>query len=146
MTRAEEQRGVSAGNGKGGRKAMAVSLLRVGAAGGAALAVVAVISTLATSTPALRVPLAMVPTGLAVLRILVAAGVWRLARWALWTGAVLAVLSLALLPLLEVARVQLEGGVVEVTPISHLLLWGQISASVALLVGLASLPRVRRTR
>lgn len=133
-------------SGASGRAKVAGWLLRAGAAGGAVLAVLAVISTLATSTPQLRVVVALVPTGLAILRILVAIGVWRLARWALWTSAILAVFSLAMLPLLEVARVQLEAGVVELTPVSRALLWSQIVVALAFLAGLIMLPRAPRQR
>ena len=134
------------GAGANGRTTVAIWMLRVGAVGSAVLGVLAVFSTLATSAPEVRVPMALVPAGLALFRILVAVGVWRLARWALWTGAVLSLLSLPLPLLLEVARVEFGVGFAETTSFSLLPLWGQVVTAVVFLAGLALLPRGRRSR
>jgi hypothetical protein len=127
-----------------GREQLALWLVRIGAAGGAFFAVLAAASTFATSSATMRVALTMVPAGLALLRVFVAIGVWRLARWALWTAAILAVPALASPLLLEVAKVQMEAGVVETTAFSRLLLWAQVGTAALFLVGLALLPRKPR--
>jgi hypothetical protein len=127
-----------------GRAQLAIWLLRIGSGGGALFAALAAAATFATSSATMRVALTLVPAGFALLWVGVAVGVWRLARWALWTAAILAILFLAVPLLLEVAKVQMEAGVVETTAVSQQLAWAQFGAAVLFLTGLALLPRKPR--
>lgn len=122
---------------------LAWSLLLAAAAAAALVAAAGMVITFATSDAALRAVAAMVPAGLLCLRCLVVYGVGQRGRWALWTGALLGLLSLPA-PLLAGISVEAPAVKLELTGVSMVLAWLNAATGLLFLVGLALLFWSRR--
>jgi hypothetical protein len=119
--------------------ALAWQVLLLAAVTSVALQLTATVISVATSDGEFRVAGALFSGGFVLLRGAVARGVWSRARWSLWTGGVIAVLT-TLAPLLLLVRI--VAGTHEFAASGALtatLAWALALANVTFLAGLAML-------
>ncbi len=126
-----------------GRGKLAWNLLLTAAVAATLVATAAAIVTFATSDATVRGATVLVPAGLMLLRGLVVYGIRMRGRWALWTGALLALLSLPA-PLLAGVSVEAPAVKLELTGASLVLAWLNAGMGAFFLVALLLLALARR--